>query len=48
MGPCMCVAVGTTVVSIEGMSTSYYYDPDDDDLFDEEVEQPPQVPVGRP
>src|SRR3954463_13797964 len=22
MGPCMCVAVGTTVVSIEGMSTS--------------------------
>src|SRR3954465_9501246 len=22
MGPCMCVAIGTTVVSIEGMSTS--------------------------
>src|SRR4051812_8524560 len=24
MGPCMCVAVGTTVVSIEGMSTSRF------------------------
>src|SRR4051812_14661732 len=25
MGPCMCVAVGTTVVSIVGMSTSPFH-----------------------
>ena len=31
-----------------GTDDGYYYDPDDDDLFDEEVEQPPQVPAGRP
>src|SRR3954470_13870030 len=30
-----------------GTDDGYYYDPDDD-LFDEEVDQPPQVPAGRP
>src|SRR3954470_24152483 len=34
--------------AILGTDEGYYYDPDDDDLFDEEVEQPPQLPAGRP
>src|SRR3954467_9586853 len=31
-----------------GTDDGYYYDPDDDDLFDEEVEQPAQVPAAVP
>src|SRR4051812_17544582 len=29
-----------------GTDDGYYYNPDNDDLFDEEVEQPPHIPAG--
>src|SRR4051812_45936418 len=38
----------TAAAATLGANDGYYYDPDDDDLFDEEVEQPPQLPAGRP
>src|SRR3954470_18355796 len=39
---------GSAAAATLGTDVGYYYDPDDDDLFDEEVKQPPQVPAGRP
>src|SRR3954470_9398428 len=38
----------TAAATALGTDDRYYYDPDDDDLFDEEVEQPPQVPASHP